>query len=342
MSEIAPAAADDRLRGEQGRRGAERAGLHAHLRPAGDRDPPVQLLRAARARRGHQRRGDPEVRLPDQRRRAAGDLRRRHPDPRLHLGRGDCRGNRRGRSPRRAGRRGGRTSPTGPGSASREVCELLLEIMDAEHLAAGVRGRAAGRRAAPLRGHEPRPTRRWASAPRSRSARASSATSPGPARQAEIGAAPRAAAGAQLVAMATRGIDIAAGRRIAVLGADGFIGSALVRQALGAGATVPPSAPRHPGGCAASRATRGSRSTTWAAGGSGEGSSRSTRLIADADAVALLAYQPPPDRLAAAPPRARGQRRRRRRDRGDRRPGGGAARLHQLGRRLRRMARASR
>ncbi len=99
--------------------------------------------------------------------------------------------------------------------------------------------------------------------------------------------------------MAKRGIDIAPGRRIVVLGADGFIGSALVRQALAAGATVGAFCAKAP----------------WRLRGL-EGDSRlelndlgrwweRRRLeslypdFADADAVALLAYQPPPDRRAA-------------------------------------------
>jgi UDP-glucose 4-epimerase len=99
--------------------------------------------------------------------------------------------------------------------------------------------------------------------------------------------------------MAKRGTDIATGRRIAVLGADGFIGSALVRQALAAGATVAAFCAKEPW-----RLRGVERDAGLELNDLGRWWER-RRLealypdFADADAVALLAYRPPPDRMAA-------------------------------------------
>ena len=235
----------------------------------------------------------------------------------------------------------------GSGVSIARVCELLLEVMDAEHLQPEyVDGRAGGR-AAPPREHGQ--GLRGAGLPR----RGPDPRGPRALRRLGFQAGPRSARPqnrsrcATGKEMAKRGIDIAPGRRIVILGADGFIGQRPgVRRALAAVRFYGRSRLLRQGSPWRLRGVRGrlgarARNDPRAPGGSG-GRLRETLypvLRRSADAVALLAYQPPPDRLAA-----------RRHEHAVNAAGaigvgeiavraGGAARLHQLGRRLRGMAR---
>jgi len=95
------------------------------------------------------------------------------------------------------------------------------------------------------------------------------------------------------------GIDIASGHRIAVLGADGFIGSAVVRAALGAGATVDALCAKHPWRLGDLEADSSLQIADLAAWWERSRVESLEPVLAGADAVALLAYQPPPDRFSA-------------------------------------------
>lgn len=94
-------------------------------------------------------------------------------------------------------------------------------------------------------------------------------------------------------------IDSASGRRIIVIGADGFIGSAVVRAALGAGATVAAFCAKRPWRLRDIESDTNLLSAELAEWWERSRLAPLETAIADADAVALLAYQPPPDRAVA-------------------------------------------
>ena len=139
----------------------------------------------------------------------------------------------------------------------------------------------------------------------------------------------------------TPSVDNAAGRRLLVIGADGFIGSAVVRAGLGAGAAVTACCAKQPWRLAGVEGDPQLSIVDLSRWWEQSRIESLEPLIAAADAVALLAYQPPPDRFSArrhelevntaaavAIGRARGRAR-------------GAAGLHELGRRLRALARGA-
>ena len=95
------------------------------------------------------------------------------------------------------------------------------------------------------------------------------------------------------------GNDIGPGRRIAILGADGFIGSAVVRAALGAGATVAAFCAKSPWRLRDVEDDSSLEIANLAAWWERSRVESLEPVLAGADAVALLAYQPPPDRFSA-------------------------------------------
>ncbi len=97
----------------------------------------------------------------------------------------------------------------------------------------------------------------------------------------------------------TPSVDIAAGRRLLVIGADGFIGSAVVRAGLGAGAAVTACCAKQPWRLAEVEGDPQLSIVDLSRWWEQSRIESLEPLIAAADAVALLAYQPPPDRSSA-------------------------------------------
>ena len=268
---VTSTAADNRLRVEQVASRADRPGMLAHLQPARDVIRPFNAYVAAGACRGHQRRGDTEVRIPitavqrpvifgvcTQTRISPGSRRPRRNPP-------------------------GRQSATnwsaavnvahGTGVSIRDVCEILLEILGASELEPA----SFDERSGDVLHHwadTTKPTSPTGCAPdpdrQGPSATMASATEQRTSAEGVAGVGP------QLVATRYQ-------RRLRGWAPDHRRRSRrLHRQrrhpgCAGAGATVEAFCAKEPCACAMSPSTPGSRSPSWLSGGTRAGSLDSSR-----------------------------------------------------------------